>query len=133
MSNKQSIRKILFDQQNCHCYYCHKLLTLKGGQENSLTIDHFIPKSKGGASKVSNYVASCGDCNNRKSNNEIYNSPKPGNIEYAKTETYFCKLERVYSVCTTTFWISLKIKHKQIKFIVHNVDLFVYSSHTYGV
>jgi 5-methylcytosine-specific restriction endonuclease McrA len=41
------------------CMYC-------GSEERRLTIDHIIPKSKGGKSNFENCVASCKPCNNKK-------------------------------------------------------------------
>jgi 5-methylcytosine-specific restriction endonuclease McrA len=43
------------------CAYC-------GKEDQRLTIDHIIPKSKGGKSTFENCVASCKPCNNRKNN-----------------------------------------------------------------
>jgi 5-methylcytosine-specific restriction endonuclease McrA len=44
-----------------YCYYCGDLLTTK-----NRTIDHYIPRSKGGPSSVDNYVTCCFECNNQK-------------------------------------------------------------------
>jgi len=43
------------------CAYC-------GKSDQRLTIDHIIPKSRGGKSTFENCVASCKPCNNRKNN-----------------------------------------------------------------
>lgn len=43
------------------CQYC-------GKKKQRLTIDHVIPKSKGGRSNFENCVASCKPCNNKKGN-----------------------------------------------------------------
>ena len=40
------------------CHYCSQKINLQ-----SLHIDHFIPKCKGGLNKEENYVASCKKCN----------------------------------------------------------------------
>lgn len=44
------------------CQYCGCVETLK----NKMTIDHIIPKSKGGKSTFENTVSCCKICNNRK-------------------------------------------------------------------
>lgn len=41
------------------CAYC-------GGKSKKLTIDHIVPKAKGGKSTFENCVAACRECNNKK-------------------------------------------------------------------
>jgi 5-methylcytosine-specific restriction endonuclease McrA len=48
-------------RDNHTCAYC-------GVKTNKLTIDHVIPRSKGGKSTFENCVAACRDCNNKKGN-----------------------------------------------------------------
>lgn len=43
------------------CVYCHKKL-----DEKTVTIDHIIPRSKGGTNDLSNLVACCKGCNGQK-------------------------------------------------------------------
>jgi 5-methylcytosine-specific restriction endonuclease McrA len=45
------------------CFYCGIKLV-----NRAVTVDHFIPKSLGGSSDLSNKVAACGPCNWNKSN-----------------------------------------------------------------
>jgi 5-methylcytosine-specific restriction endonuclease McrA len=45
--------KVLLRDQNC-CYYC--------GQE-ATTVDHLLPRSKGGNDSMDNLVAACTKCN----------------------------------------------------------------------
>ena len=45
------------------CVYCHTPL-----DKYTITIDHYIPKSKGGSNKLENLVAACKECNNKKDN-----------------------------------------------------------------
>lgn len=56
-------RKNIMIRDNYTCQYCLKKLGKYSG-----TIDHVIPKSKGGGSDYANCVASCHDCNNFKAN-----------------------------------------------------------------
>lgn len=55
---KYSKRNVIV-RDNFECAYC-------GHKAKKLTIDHVIPKSKGGKSVFENTVASCRECNNRK-------------------------------------------------------------------
>lgn len=49
------------------CYYCGKKLYLKKkGSREVVTIDHYVPLSKGGFDDVSNRVPACKKCNNAK-------------------------------------------------------------------
>ena len=48
----------MFARDGWECQYC--------GARTSLTVDHVIPRSKGGGSGWDNIVASCAPCNRRK-------------------------------------------------------------------
>ena len=56
-SRKVSRRAVLARDNHC-CQYC--------GSRAHLTIDHVIPKSRGGATTWENIVTSCAPCNSRK-------------------------------------------------------------------
>ena len=51
-------RRAVFARDNWTCQYC--------GSRSNLTVDHVIPRSKGGGSSWENIVASCAPCNRRK-------------------------------------------------------------------
>jgi len=48
----------VIERDNYLCQYCHRKLT-----KNSATIDHVLPRSRGGKSSFLNCVASCEPCN----------------------------------------------------------------------
>jgi 5-methylcytosine-specific restriction endonuclease McrA len=56
-------RHNVFKRDKFHCQYCNKKLT-----EKTATIDHIIPKSKGGQDTWDNTVCCCIACNSRKGN-----------------------------------------------------------------
>ena len=49
-------------RDNFICQYCSK-------KSNSMTIDHIIPKNKGGKDRWDNLVAACSKCNTKKGYN----------------------------------------------------------------
>ena len=51
-------RRAVFARDDWTCQYC--------GSRANLTVDHVIPRSKGGGSSWDNIVASCAPCNRRK-------------------------------------------------------------------
>jgi 5-methylcytosine-specific restriction endonuclease McrA len=51
-------RRAVFARDDWTCQYC--------GARSNLTVDHVIPRSKGGLSSWDNIVASCAPCNRRK-------------------------------------------------------------------
>jgi 5-methylcytosine-specific restriction endonuclease McrA len=51
-------RRAVFARDGWTCQYC--------GARSNLTVDHVIPRSKGGSSEWDNIVASCAPCNRRK-------------------------------------------------------------------
>ncbi len=54
-------RQNIFNRDKNRCAYCLKHITSKKG-----TLDHVIPRAKGGKSTWENLVACCLDCNKRK-------------------------------------------------------------------
>ena len=53
-------RRAVFARDGWACQYC--------GSRSNLTVDHVVPRSKGGVSSWDNIVASCAPCNRRKGN-----------------------------------------------------------------
>lgn len=51
-------RRAVFARDDWTCQYC--------GSRSNLTVDHVVPRSKGGPSSWENIVASCAPCNRRK-------------------------------------------------------------------
>lgn len=56
----------ILNKTNGICVMCGEPLTLK-----TMTIDHYIPLSKGGMNRINNLYPSCEKCNQKKGN-EIY-------------------------------------------------------------
>jgi 5-methylcytosine-specific restriction endonuclease McrA len=70
-------RRALFARDGWRCVYC-------GSAGGRLTLDHVIPRSRGGGSEWENVVTSCAPCNLRKGNRllhevqmELAHPPKP--------------------------------------------------------
>lgn len=59
---KRLWKKQIKEQWNYQCAYC--------GSEENLTIDHIVPRSKGGSDFSKNVVCSCNECNQEKSHND---------------------------------------------------------------
>jgi 5-methylcytosine-specific restriction endonuclease McrA len=56
-------RRAVFARDSWTCQYC-------GHVRGTLTVDHVVPRSKGGASSWDNIVTCCAACNRRKGNRE---------------------------------------------------------------
>jgi 5-methylcytosine-specific restriction endonuclease McrA len=54
----------LFARDNHTCQYC-------GKRKTNLTIDHIVPKSRGGKTGFENCVAACKECNGRKADRTL--------------------------------------------------------------
>jgi 5-methylcytosine-specific restriction endonuclease McrA len=70
-------RRALFARDGWQCVYC-------GTSTSRLTLDHVIPRSRGGGSVWENVVTSCAPCNLRKGNRlphevhmELTHPPRP--------------------------------------------------------
>ena len=61
-----SRKNILLRDRNC-CQYCGIILT-----SGELTLDHVLPRSRGGQSTWENLVACCHNCNRRKGNQLLH-------------------------------------------------------------
>jgi 5-methylcytosine-specific restriction endonuclease McrA len=57
-SRRRLTRRAVFARDDWTCQYC--------GSGSDLTVDHVIPRSKGGSSEWENIVACCSSCNRRK-------------------------------------------------------------------
>jgi len=53
-------RKRIYKRDNNQCVYC--------GSEKNLTIDHIIPRSRGGKNTWTNLITCCSSCNLKKAN-----------------------------------------------------------------
>lgn len=69
------VAKRVLEKSKGHCWYCGKEITLESRFEtvnqNTYSIDHFIPAKKGGSDDISNLVPSCWVCNGVKRNYDI--------------------------------------------------------------
>lgn len=78
-------RKNVLKRDNHKCQYC--------GSTNNLTIDHIIPKSRGGEDSWENLVTACIRCNNKKGDRTpeeagmvlISKPKKPSHITFIKS------------------------------------------------
>jgi 5-methylcytosine-specific restriction endonuclease McrA len=61
----------MFNQQSGVCPYCGEEMTLDLGENNTATIEHIIPRSKGGPSAEFNYMAVCSSCNFERGNKPL--------------------------------------------------------------
>jgi len=59
-------RKNIFKRDHYKCQYCGMDLC-----DKTATVDHIVPKSKGGGSTWTNMVAACKDCNTFKGNRSL--------------------------------------------------------------
>jgi uncharacterized protein (TIGR02646 family) len=59
--NCHPTKRAIWIRDDGRCQYCNIKLGLQ-----SMTLDHVLPKSRGGASDWNNLVSSCHDCNQKK-------------------------------------------------------------------
>lgn len=59
-------RKNVMKRDGFRCMYC--------GNTSDLTIDHIVPKSRGGKTSWDNLVTACNGCNNKKDNKFLHES-----------------------------------------------------------
>lgn len=72
--NNDRCLDILYERQHGKCHYCKTAMTLPPVNrserefisEREASVDHLLPKSRGGSNSRFNLVAACRSCNNRK-------------------------------------------------------------------
>lgn len=73
-------RKSIYERDNATCQYCANRISF-----SRATVDHVLPKSRGGKNTWTNLVLSCASCNNEKGNR----TPREANMELLNGEGYF--------------------------------------------
>lgn len=63
MSIKKSEKGYIYERDNRKCYYCGKPLRYR-----QITLDHYLPRSRGGIEVIYNLVNCCKSCNKLKKN-----------------------------------------------------------------
>lgn len=64
--NKVWSRRAIVSRDNCTCIYCGKRKGDDGLARGDFTVDHIIPKSRGGKNTWGNTACACLKCNHRK-------------------------------------------------------------------
>lgn len=62
---KRAIRRKLYLSQRGRCHWCDKRILLQDA-----TLDHVMPRSKGGANHQFNLVVACRDCNGKRADDD---------------------------------------------------------------
>lgn len=64
MKHKKNDKRYVYTRDDGICYFCDKELKFK-----QISLDHYLPKSKGGPNDIYNLVCSCKRCNKDKKSN----------------------------------------------------------------
>lgn len=76
---RKRFRESIFEDWNWQCAYCDKELTLFNA-----TIDHIVPKHKGGHSTRNNLACACTNCNRAKGSQGVFEYLSPSNKYYSE-------------------------------------------------
>ena len=76
---RRKFRQSIFESWEWKCAYCEKDLDI-----DSATIDHILPKFKGGHNVKSNMLCSCSKCNRSKGSSLLEEWYKPSNLYYTE-------------------------------------------------
>ena len=76
---RKKFRNYIFESWNWECAYCGKKLT-----SDTATIDHILPKHKGGHNIRSNMACCCSNCNRAKGSSLVENWYTETNMNYTK-------------------------------------------------
>lgn len=59
------------EAQNHRCCYCGTAMINERERNNSLTLEHIVPRSQGGRDRPDNYAAACNKCNRLRGNTQL--------------------------------------------------------------
>ncbi len=93
VSHKPS-RSMIYKRDNNSCQYC--------GSTRSLTIDHVIPRSRGGNDSWNNLVLACSRCNVKKGNKFL---EQTGMRLLRKPRAPYNKMEFALNNCKVSEWV----------------------------
>lgn len=61
-----SKRLAIYNRYNGHCAYCGQHM-----KQKNMTVDHYVPQSKGGGNNIENLMPCCSRCNAMKSSDNL--------------------------------------------------------------
>jgi hypothetical protein len=76
---RKRFRESIFEDWNWSCAYCDKQLS-----DRDATIDHIVPKHKGGHSTRNNLACACTNCNRAKGSQHVFDYMGPANLNYSE-------------------------------------------------
>ena len=76
---RKRFRESIFEDWNWCCAYCDKQLN-----NRDATIDHIVPKHKGGHSTRSNLACACTNCNRAKGSQHVFDYMSPSHLCYSE-------------------------------------------------
>lgn len=97
-------------ENNIKCAYCGR----KYDEKNKKTVDHIVPKSKGGQTELSNILICCSNCNSiKKANEDIEDFIKKNKRARESLRKYFEKIEDL--------WINGKNYHRALEWVYNMI------------
>ncbi|MDK2800410.1 MAG: hypothetical protein PWP27_1672 [Clostridiales bacterium] len=106
MKRKNYIKKYIYSRDEGKCHFCGKKLLFK-----QMSVDHYLPKSKGGPNDIFNLVLSCKKCN------KIKKSYVPEDY----TEVILALLKKAVQDEKITLG-TVKIKKEDLNFLIQEVE-----------
>lgn len=76
---RKQFRESIFEDWDWKCAYCDRELTLRDA-----TIDHIVPKHKGGHSTRNNLACACNSCNKDKGSKQVFDYMCPEHTHYSE-------------------------------------------------
>ena len=81
-------KKVVWNRDNHTCWYCKRTKRQMEEEGFMLTIDHIVPRCKGGTNTFDNTVSCCSDCNGKKDDMDIVKFCKIMGCSIPRPEPY---------------------------------------------
>jgi 5-methylcytosine-specific restriction endonuclease McrA len=104
------IRLALYNDQKGICWYCANPVVFAVS-----TIDHIIPKKKGGTSHYSNLVMACRSCNEDKGHKNTNRLKTPGRLAALEERAKQVALQREQGDHLMAVWLKKKMAQEGMK------------------
>jgi CRISPR/Cas system Type II protein with McrA/HNH and RuvC-like nuclease domain len=111
---RKRFRESIFQDWNWQCAYCDRQLS-----ERDATIDHIVPKHRGGHNTRNNLACACSNCNKDKGSQNVFDYLSPDHRNYSEQRVAKIQTWMEQKPCS----LRLTTAEQQIPYAYHETGL----------